>query len=186
MLHICRVTILTTLVTKFRETRIHTNYLKLVSGTSLKEDKNNGTDYDGNQSDSSYEEEEDYAKDLDYSEESISEEYASVVHSEDLSDVRANETNQTNKVNETEEENSDANADKLVETFCSQSLVDVNVTSDFNNAIESLQLLSRGRGRGTYNKKGGRQQTRRRGGRYSKQSPVSQPQDKQLSNSPND
>ncbi|OIT18800.1 hypothetical protein A4A49_56432 [Nicotiana attenuata] len=82
---------------------IHTNYLKLINGASLEEDKNSGKEYDGNQSDSSYEEEEDPAEDLDNFEESISEdseEYASVINSEDLSDVRA--TAQTNKVNEIE------------------------------------------------------------------------------------
>lgn len=52
--------------------------------------------------------------------------------------------------NETDEDNSDANVDKLVETFCSQTLV--KVTLEFDKSIGNLQLSPRGRGRGRYAK----------------------------------
>ncbi|KAJ8529847.1 hypothetical protein K7X08_036682 [Anisodus acutangulus] len=120
---------------------MHNNYLKLISGTSLEEDS--GPEYDGNQSDSSFEEEKFSSEDLNYVEESSdteSEEYASVVNSEDLSEDQnsrnnemINDTGQINLINETDEDNSDDNADKLVKTFSSQILIDVNVASEFDN-----------------------------------------------------
>ncbi|OIS98249.1 hypothetical protein A4A49_33445 [Nicotiana attenuata] len=113
---------------------VQNNYLKLISGTSLEEEQNNGVEYNmenGQQSDSSYEEDEG-SEEVDYSDEISSEasdEYASVD-----SDGKVSEDS-TDPVEEPNGATTDAQANILAETFCSQSLVDINVTSEFDNAI---------------------------------------------------
>ncbi|XP_059315605.1 uncharacterized protein LOC132066278 [Lycium ferocissimum] len=71
-----------------------------------------------------------------------------------------------------ENSSSDEHANNLVESFCSQTLVEVDVT-EFNNVIDKIHLSPRGRGRGRSNNRGGRQSTRGRGGRGTYQMPIS-------------
>ncbi|KAK4368611.1 hypothetical protein RND71_012403 [Anisodus tanguticus] len=93
---------------------VHNNYLKLISGTSLEEEYLSGEDTPVNReypSDSSFEEEE-TSEDFDCVEESSSkdsEEYASVVNSEDLS--------HEDPIIGHDGETSDAQAESLVATF---------------------------------------------------------------------
>ncbi|XP_060178312.1 protein SCD6-like [Lycium barbarum] len=156
------------------------NYLKLISGTSLEEDQDNSDVYVSKQdlhSESSFEDEEGdvdgSSDDRDYELEmssEVSDEYASV-DSESLHD--------------NENASSDEHANILVESFCSQTLVDVDIT-DFDNVIDKIHLSprgrGRGRGRGRNNNRGGRQSTRGRGGRGTYQIPVDNTQEMNLSN----
>ncbi|OIT38299.1 hypothetical protein A4A49_06262 [Nicotiana attenuata] len=72
---------------------------------------------------------------------------------------------------ESEEVNSDDHDDVLVETFCSQSLVDVAVTSAVDNVIDNCHLYPRGRSRGKGKSGGGRTSSRGRRGNKHKQKP---------------
>ncbi|XP_060211692.1 uncharacterized protein LOC132639246 [Lycium barbarum] len=149
------------------------NYLKLISGTSLEEDQESDEIFiskQGHQSESSSEEEEeDSSEDQDYEEEmstEVSDDYVSVdsesFNGEDLSDNHDNMNL-----------SSDEHADILTGSFCSQALVDVNVTSEFAKIIDKTHISPRGRGRGRNNNRGGRQNARERGGRITTQQPVS-------------
>ncbi|XP_070057669.1 uncharacterized protein [Nicotiana tomentosiformis] len=145
---------------------VQNNYLKLISGTSLEEEQN-----------LSYEEDEGLGE-VDYSDEISSEasdEYASMD-----SDGKVSEES-TDPVEESNGATTDAQANILVDTFCSQSLVDINVTSELANAIRG-----RGRGRGRGNSIGGRQATRGRGGKHLKQQFVGSSQANHFSNVSND
>ncbi|XP_019266683.1 PREDICTED: uncharacterized protein LOC109244105 [Nicotiana attenuata] len=149
---------------------IQSNYLKLISGTNLEEEQNSDYVYDlkhGQQSDSSSEEESS-SKDMDYADEEsseASEEYASVDSEEIYSD------DQADTLMDPPRDNSDDHADILVDTFCTQSLVDIAVTSELDTIDNKAHLSTRGRGRGRGNTRGGRQTTRGRGGRHSTYQP---------------
>lgn len=150
---------------------MHNNYLKLISGTSLEDGQNVDDDFEfkpGDQSDSPGEEG-NSSEDMDYEDEMNSQasgDYANVdsegLHSEKLSDNQED----WDKVN------SDDHANISVDTFCTQALVDVTVTSAFDSVINNVHLSPRGRGRGCGNTRGGRQSIRGRDGRQSKQQPV--------------
>lgn len=64
-------------------------------------------------------------------------------------------------------DNSDDHADILVDTFCTQSLVDIVVTSELDTIDNKAHLSTRGRGRGRGNTRGGRKTIRGGGGRHS-------------------
>lgn len=89
---------------------------------------------------------------MDYGDEINSEEredYASV-DSEQL-----NNDDRVDKQGDVKKSNSDDQADTLVKTFYSQSLVDVTVTFAFDITTNKLHLSPRGRGRGRSSNKGG-------------------------------
>lgn len=85
-------------------------------------------------------------------------------------------------VEHNEQQIGDEHADRLVETFSPEGLVDVNVSSEFDKVIEQAHLSPRDRGRGKNNTRGGRRTSRGRGGRSANQQPVFISQEHNLSN----
>ncbi|OIT07036.1 hypothetical protein A4A49_31151 [Nicotiana attenuata] len=76
----------------------------------------------------------------------------------------------------------DEHAAQLIETFNSNALVDVNVSSKMDKIVERTHLSPRGRGRGRSNAYKGRHNSRGRGGRFTYQQVVVIPQEQNLSN----
>ncbi|XP_019237051.1 PREDICTED: probable serine/threonine-protein kinase dyrk1 [Nicotiana attenuata] len=157
---------------------VHNTYLKLISGTSLEEDKESEDMYITNNShmaESSFEDdgEEDSTEDGDYDDEMSTEE------SDEFESVYS-ESFQTEDqpINHT----TDEYAAQLIETFNSNALVVVNVSSKIDKIVERNHLSPRGRGRGRSNAFGGRHNSRGRGGRFTYQQAVVIPQEQNLSN----
>ncbi|OIT07964.1 hypothetical protein A4A49_11053 [Nicotiana attenuata] len=144
---------------------VHNTYLKLISGTSLEDDKESEDMYISNNihmAESSFEDdgEEDSANDSDYEDEMSTEE------SDEFESVDSESfQNEVQPINHT----IDDHASQLIETFNSNALVEVNVSSEIDKIVERTHLSPRGGGRCRNNVKKGRNNPRGRGGRLTYQ-----------------
>ncbi|KAJ8545332.1 hypothetical protein K7X08_017915 [Anisodus acutangulus] len=147
------------------------------NGTSLDEDQNIDDLYTGNHGhmpESSYEDD----GDGDYEEEMTTEETDEFesVDSESFHNEDHLENTVTN-----ENHNSDDHVAHLIETFSPQTIVEVNVCPELDKRMDS-HTSPNGRGRDRNNTRGGRQNTRGRGGRFAFQQTVVIPRDQNHSN----
>ncbi|OIT35226.1 hypothetical protein A4A49_28326 [Nicotiana attenuata] len=156
----------------------HNTYLKLISGTSLEEDKESENMYISNNiqmAESSFEDdgEEDSEEDGDY------EDDMSIEETDNFESVDSESfQNEDQPVNHT----IDDHAALLIETFNSNALVEINVSSKIDKIVERDHLSPRGRGRGRNNIKRGSHKPRGKGGRFTYQQVAVIPQEQNLSN----